>query len=43
MKPIDRMKNALAEAGVDAREAAAYAGKCRAPYAVVYSGGDVPL
>lgn len=43
MKPIDRMKNALAEAGVDAREAAAYAGKCRAAYAVVCSGGDVPL
>lgn len=43
MKPIDRMKSALTAAGVDARDPAAYAGKCRAPYAVVYSGGDIPL
>lgn len=43
MKPIDRMKTALTAAGIDARDPAAYAGKCRAPYAVVYSGGDLPL
>lgn len=43
MKPIDRMKTALAAAGIDARDPAAYTGKCRAPYAVVYSGGDMPL
>lgn len=43
MKPIDKAKAALSEAGIDARDAAGYVGKCRAPYAVVYSGGDVPL
>lgn len=40
MTPIDKALNALRGAGIDAREAAAYTGKCRAGYAVVYSGGD---
>lgn len=43
MKPIDKAKTALAAAGIDARDAANYAGKCKAPYAVVYSRGDLPL
>lgn len=43
MKPIDRAKAALTAAGIDVRDAAAYVGKCKAAYAVAYSGGDVPL
>lgn len=43
MTPVERAIWALKQAGVDAREPAAYMGKCRLGYAVVYSGGDIPL
>lgn len=43
MTPVERAIWALKQAGVDAREPAAHLGKCRTGYAVVYSGGDIPL
>ena len=41
MTPVEKALPALRAADADAREAVNYLGKCKAPYAVIYSGGEV--